>query len=68
MEKLKYKRIDDDEPYEDGDNFDDHIGFQNITNPYELLDKQMDQFSIGSDSDSNDSDAESDPEESKITN
>lgn len=33
-DKLKFKRINEDEPYEDGDNFDDHIGFENITNPF----------------------------------
>lgn len=27
LQKLKYKRINEDEPYEDGDNFDSHIGF-----------------------------------------
>jgi len=27
MERIKYKRIDEDEPYEDADNFDEHIGF-----------------------------------------
>lgn len=26
-EKMKFKRIHEDEPYEDGDNFDEHIGF-----------------------------------------
>jgi len=39
IKKLKYKRINEDEPYEDGDNFDEHIGFSNITNPYDLLEK-----------------------------
>ena len=40
-EKLKYKRINEDEPYEDGDNFDDHVGkLQVITNPYEFLKKE----------------------------
>jgi methionyl-tRNA formyltransferase len=27
LSKLKYKRINEDEPYEDADNFDEHIGF-----------------------------------------
>lgn len=39
INKLKYKRINEDEPFEDAENFDEHIGFQNITNPYDLLDK-----------------------------
>ncbi len=39
-ERLKYKRINEDEPFEDGDNFDSHIGkFKLITNPYALLEK-----------------------------
>lgn len=39
-ERLKYRRINEDEPYEDGDNFDAHVGkFRVITNPYELLEK-----------------------------
>ncbi len=38
---MKFKRINEDEPYEDGDNFDAHVGkFKLITNPYELLEKQ----------------------------
>ena len=39
-EALKFKRLKDDEPYEDGDNFDAHVGkFRVITNPYQLLEK-----------------------------
>lgn len=39
-EKIKYKRINEDEPYEDGSNFDSHVGkFKLITNPYALLEK-----------------------------
>jgi hypothetical protein len=61
MLKLKYKRINEDEPYEDGENFDEHIGFKNITNPYELLEKDLDRFSLGSsNSSSSDSDNKND--------
>ena len=39
-ERLKFKRINEDEPYEDGENFDSHVGkFRVISNPYELLEK-----------------------------
>lgn len=63
---MKHKRINEDEPYEDGDNFDEHIGFQNITNPFQLLEKDFDRFSIGSD-DESEGDKE-DEEESKFGN
>ncbi len=49
-EKFKYRRINEDEPYEDGDNFDSHIGkYKYITNPYALLEKMETDFSSSSD-------------------
>jgi hypothetical protein len=47
---LRFKRLDDEEPYEDGDNFDAHIGLNFISDPYELLNKMADGLSLGSDS------------------
>lgn len=35
--KNKNKLIDEDEPYEDGENFDQYVGFKNIVNPFDLL-------------------------------
>ena len=60
MGKLKYKRINDEEDYEDGDNFDKHVGqgFMIISNPYDLLNQE---FQSGLNLDSSD---ESDDEES----
>jgi hypothetical protein len=49
---LKFKRINEDEPYEDGENFDAHVGFKFIANPYQLLEKIG--LSLGSDSESED--------------
>lgn len=52
-EKLKYRRINEDEPYEDGDNFDSHIGkYKYITNPYALLEKMETDLSSSDESES----------------
>lgn len=53
-EKLKFRRINEDEPYEDGDNFDAHVGvLKSISNPYDLLEQIEKGLSLGdSDSDS----------------
>jgi hypothetical protein len=61
-EKLKYRRINEDEPYEDGDNFDSHIGkYKYITNPYALLEKM--ETDLSSSDDESESDKEqNDPE------
>jgi hypothetical protein len=45
-DQQKFKRLDEDQPWEDGDNFDAHVGLKNIANPYDMLEK----MSIGSDS------------------
>ena len=56
-ERLKYKRINEDEPYEDGDNFDKHIGFKFIADPFELL-KKLEKGEDVIESESSESEAE----------
>lgn len=67
MERLKYKRINDENgEYEDGDNFDKNVtkkGFQNISNPYELLEMMEKGLDLGpesSDSDNSEKDSDQD--------
>ena len=41
MDLKKFKRLDDDQPYEDGDNFDAHVSLKVISNPYEMFEKHQ---------------------------
>ena len=65
---LKFKRLNEGELYEDGDNFDSHVlRFKIILNPYDLLDKLQNGETIDSD-DSSESEQEEEekPEELKM--